>query len=257
MPSLTLWLWFGLTLAALLIIQRGLLNRIYRLFFFISRNDSLASLMYSLLFFPGIALHEISHWLAAHLLGVSIHAFSLLPRRNEEGKIELGYVETEVTGWFRAALIGAAPLLAGIGAIWLMSHNILAIDDLAKAMLLADWKRASAGLRILMLTPDIIVWIYLIFSISNTMLPSARDRSAWLPAGLVLCTIAIGLHFLGYLSNAVTWALPLVETGIQTIVGCFVVAAMLDLLFFLPVLIAEWMLNEPIFHYPRSAQGRE
>jgi hypothetical protein len=213
--------------------------------------------MYSLLFFPGIALHETSHWLAAHLLGVSIHAFSLLPRRNEEGKIELGYVETEGTGWLRAALIGAAPLFAGIGAIWLMSHSILAIDNLAKAMLLADWKRASAELHILMLTPDIIVWIYLIFSISNTMFPSARDRSAWLPAGMALCAIIIGLEFLGYLSDAVTWVMPLVETGIRTIVGCFVVAAMLDLLLFLPVLIGEWILNEPKFHHPGSVRGRE
>ena len=49
----------------------------------------------------------------SHLLGVPTGRISLLPKPLENGRLQLGFVETGRTDIFRDALIGMAPLIAG------------------------------------------------------------------------------------------------------------------------------------------------
>jgi anaerobic C4-dicarboxylate transporter len=45
--------------------------------------------------------------------------------------------------------------------------------------------------------PDFWLWFYLIFAVSNTMLPSASDRRAWLPLILVMVILLGMVLFIG------------------------------------------------------------
>jgi uncharacterized membrane protein len=45
------------------------------------------------------------------------------------------------------------------------------------------------------------LWVYLVFSISNAMLPSESDRQAWLSLGLYCCVAVIVLYGLGLLQE--------------------------------------------------------
>src|SRR3990170_5216778 len=76
-------------------------------------RSEIARAFFSLLFFPGVLLHETSHYLAARLLGVKTGRFSLLPQPLPDGRLRLGFVETTGTDLLRDALIGVAPLVAG------------------------------------------------------------------------------------------------------------------------------------------------
>jgi hypothetical protein len=44
---------------------------------------------------------------------------------------------------------------------------------------------------------DALIWLYLIFTVSNSMMPSASDRRAWLPVTVVLILIGIALYYVG------------------------------------------------------------
>ncbi len=136
-------------------------------------------------FLPGVFLHELSHFLMAKLLGVQTGKFSLIPQAQPNGKLRLGYVETASGGFIRDALIGAAPLVTGslfVAYVAIYQLHLLPLWDFIR---LAEWDGFWSGLMAVPKAPDFWLWFYLTFTISSTMMPSASDRHAWLPLGLL------------------------------------------------------------------------
>ena len=81
--------------------------------------------------FPGVLLHELSHFVMARLLRVRTGRFSLLPSLMEDGKLRLGFVETDETDLLREALIGTAPLITGGAAVAYLGISRLGLVPLA------------------------------------------------------------------------------------------------------------------------------
>jgi hypothetical protein len=100
-------------LVTLYLLQHRLHFEFQAIFLLITRRTDIALVLFSLLFFPGVVLHETSHYVLARLLGVRTGHFSLLPQPLPDGRLRLGYVETASTDLLRDALIGITPLLAG------------------------------------------------------------------------------------------------------------------------------------------------
>jgi hypothetical protein len=188
-------LWLVVLLGPLLILQRGLHREVQAIFLILTRRPDITIAMFSLIFFPGVLLHEGSHFLMARLLGVRTGRFSLFPRPLEDGRLQLGFVETSSADWLRDALIGAAPLLAG--------GLFVAYAGLERLGLLSLWQTFSTGgvnalkdsLPVLLDQPDFWLWFYLTLTVSSTMLPSAADRRAWLPLGFTI-VVLLGISLL-------------------------------------------------------------
>jgi len=189
-----LW-WLLLLLGPLLILQRGLHREIQVLFLVLTRRPDIAVALFSLLFFPGVLLHESSHYLMARLLGVHIGRFSILPRSMEDGRLQLGFVETAATDWFRDALIGAAPLVAGGLFVAYAGLTRLGLFDLWEMIDLQGSAALLDLLPALLSQPDFWLWFYFTLTVSSTMLPSAADRQAWLPLGFTVALL-LGLSLL-------------------------------------------------------------
>lgn len=150
--------------------------------------------LFSILFFPGVLLHELSHFLVARLLGVKTGKLSIIPRPLENGKLQLGYVETERSDLLRDAIIGAAPLLAGSSFVAMAGLYRLNLNIFQTQFNNLDLNILINTLEVIYKSPDFWLWFYLIFTVSSTMMPSASDRRAWLPlAILVLILFGIAL----------------------------------------------------------------
>lgn len=227
--------WVFLLLGPLLILQRSLHREIQAIFLLLTRRVEIAVTIFSLLFLPGVFLHEGSHYLMARLLGVRTGRFSLLPRPMKNGKLQLGFVETEATDVIRDALIGAAPLLVG-GAV-------VAYTGLSRLGLMALWERwlegglvtFSSAIQEMIGQPDFWLWFYIAIAVSSTMLPSASDRRAWLPVAAVL-TLLLSLSLLG---GAGPWmvshlAVPFNQV-MRTIALIFGISVLVHLVLWLPV----------------------
>jgi hypothetical protein len=179
-------LWFLLALTPLVFLQRLLHREIQAILLIATRHPALTVGLFSLLFFPGVLLHEFSHFLAAKMLRVRTGGFSLIPQVTEDGRLLLGYVETQRTDVVRDSLIGLAPLVAG--GLFVAYASVYKLD------LLLLWQTFQNGQTVLFLSAlqalprvnDFPLWFYLTFAVSSTMLPSASDRHAWIP-----CAIAI------------------------------------------------------------------
>lgn len=176
--------WLLILLAALMFLQRRLHFEIQAVFLLLTRRAEIALALFSLLFFPGVFLHESSHYVVARLLGVKTGHFSLFPQPLPDGRLRLGYVETASADLLRDALIGIAPLLAGGVFVIYAGQYQLDLPGLWEGIRSAEIGSWTAGISSLYHLPDFWLWFYLVFAVSSTMLPSASDRRAWLPVAL-------------------------------------------------------------------------
>ncbi len=253
MPSLAQPLpgliWLLLMLGPFLFLENKLHREVQILFLLITKRYDITVVIFSLLFLPGVFLHELSHYVAAKLLRVYTGRFSVTPKVLGDGSIQMGFVEVERVDWLRESLIGAAPMLTGglfvayaglvklhLGELWtmLLSGNAAEIMDL---MVLLP-QRA-----------DFWLWLYLTVTVSSMMMPSESDRRAWLPLGLiivVLFALALWAGAGGWLqANLAPW----LDEGFRSISGVLAASGLVHLIILFPTVLLRRLAS--------SVTGRE
>lgn len=153
-------------------------------------HQGLAVWIFFLLFFPGILVHELSHWLMAKLLFVPTGRITIWPKVNRDGSVWLGTVEVGQTDTIRGSLIGLAPLISG-SAIAVLIGMHLQLGGWGNALLALDLPLLSSAIGSSLTMPDFWLWLYLLFAIANRMLPSPSDREPWKPVVVLLAIVAV------------------------------------------------------------------
>lgn len=232
------FIWLAAALAVLLLLERWIHRHLQGVALLAVGDREVAVWLYALPLLPGVILHELSHALAACLVGVRVGRVSVLPVRQGD-RIQLGFVPVERTGPVRTALIGLAPLLVGCLALVLIGHLGLGLGQVGAALAGADWARAWAHLKSVIHARDAGVWIYLAFAVSNTMLPSRSDMRAWPVLALFFATV-VGLALLLGMGPAL--AVPLSATLRWLAVAC-TLTALIDLPFVILIALLERVLS--------------
>ena len=238
--------WAVLTLIPFIFLQRTLHRTLQAVFLLITRRAEVALAIFSLLFFPGVLLHEISHFLMAKVLWVRTGKFSLIPRRTEDGRLLMGFVETAPADILRDALIGAAPLLVGSAFVAFAGLFHLRVVTLWEALSALNVEAALAALGAVYNRPDFWLWFYLIVAVSSTMLPSHADRRAWLPVLLVILLL-VGL---AALVGAGPWMVanlaPLFNNALRALAIVLAISAVVHLVVLLPALLLQRILSQAL-----------
>jgi len=235
---------FGLavTLALLLLIERWIHRHLQGTMLLLTGDREIAVVLYALPLMPGILLHEISHALVAKLLGVRVGRVSVRPKLTDE-RIQLGFVPVEETDPVRASLIGLAPLLTGSAVILLIGYLFFGIGGVQRAFVEGAWAGLIARFIEMIKAPDVWLWAYLIFAVSNTMLPSRSDREPWTPVLLFLAIAAALAWFAGLgptVLDRLGSPLNLATRWLTAMYGFTIIA---DLPFVLLILLVEWALG--------------
>ncbi|MFM8320472.1 MAG: hypothetical protein ACKOC5_06110 [Chloroflexota bacterium] len=218
-------------------------QEIQSVFLLLTRRMDLAIILFSLLFFPGVLLHEVSHFLAARLLRVRTGRFSVFPQPLPGGRLQLGYVETAAADPLRDTLIGAAPLISGglfVGYSGLYGLGLLSAWNTLQA---GGSSALTGGLTGMLAQPDFWLWFYLTLVVSSTMMPSASDRRGWLPVGLVLGALLAVSLFAGagpWLAETLAPLLNRFLSAAATVMG---ISALVHLLLLPPVWLARRLLS--------------
>jgi hypothetical protein len=243
MTQLTGLLWFVFMLAPLILLQRLLHREIQAVFLILTRDPGLTMGLFSIIFLPGVFLHELSHFLMAKILFVPTGKFSIFPKSLPGGRLQLGYVETARSDAVRDSLVGAAPLIVGTlfvayVAIYHLQLRVL-LDVFRNGQLDLFWM----GMRSLPNTKDFYVWFYLAFAVSSTMVPSESDRHAWLEL-----IISIGvLLAIALLIGAGPWMLsniaPRLSNFLSSVAVIFGLSAFVHALLVLPTALAHRLLS--------------
>lgn len=161
------------------------------LLFFLSRNISkllsryLSIGLLSVLFLPGVIVHELSHLFVALILFVRVGEMEFTPKVTE-GKLKLGSVQIEKTDPIRRAVIGFAPIFVGLililMTVYFFEKNLPVLKSL----------------EFYAMAPIVIGIIYTLFVISNTMFSSAKDMEGTIELTVAFAIIFVALYIVGF-----------------------------------------------------------
>lgn len=244
--TLTPFFWVAVTLPLLLLLQRWIHRHLRGLTYLLTGNMNWAVVAYAIILFPGVLLHELSHWVAALLLRVRTGSISLLPKMQKDGSIQLGYVEYykgRTLDPVRESLVGGAPLLTGTIVLLLIGYHVFDVTALTAAVQSGQVRSLTEALGALFETPDFLVWLYLIFAVSTAMMPSPSDRRAW-PAFLVLLVlIAAVVYLLDLESILFTELAQPVLTTFANLGLAFSLAVGVDIVFIMIIYLLEQLVS--------------
>lgn len=242
MNQLSGMFWFVAMLVPLIFLQRLLHREIQSVFLILTRDARITMGIFSLIFLPGVFLHEASHFVMAKILRVPTGRFSIFPQSLPDGRLQLGYVETGRADMIRDSLIGAAPLI--IGTLFLA---FVAIDRLQMRVLWDVFRNGQMhlfwlGMRTLPSVGDFYLWFYLVFAASSTMMPSESDRHAWRELAI---SVAV-LFAITVLLGAGPWMLSNVAPYLSSFLGfvavIFGLSNVVHVLLILPIALLHKLL---------------
>jgi hypothetical protein len=235
--------WFLIAVIGLAVLQRRLHFEIQAVLFLLTKRIDLSMTIFAILFLPGVLIHELSHYGMARLLNVPVGKLSLIPQPLPDGRMRLGYVETQSTDFIRDALIGAAPLIVGSFVVAYAGLINLQFTIFWAEFTMSDLSLAISDLSGIFNQQDFWIWFYIIFVVSSTMFPSTTDRRGWTP---ILLTIGV-LVSLVLISGLGPWLWERIGSFLLDLVRLlsmiFLVSALVHLLLLLPVWAIRFSLS--------------
>ncbi|MCS7055122.1 MAG: hypothetical protein NZM18_02955 [Thermoflexales bacterium] len=233
---------FLIAFGAVLVLERFVHRRLQEVFLLLTGHVEAATLLYSLVLLPGVALHEVSHAAMAAALGVRVRRLSLRPERQRNGVVRLGYVEVLRSDALRTSLIGAAPLLAGLAALLLIGALVFDLASMQSALVSGSAQAALDYLLALPTATDSWLWIYVVFAIANSMMPSASDTQSWPPVIGLMVVLAAALLLAGG-ADLVTAIAPFVRAAVRWLTAVFALTAFIDVAAIVILTLAAWAIG--------------
>ncbi len=175
------WITIALVIMPLRSTERWIHKHVQGLGLLLTNNPQAAVLIYYLVLFPGVFLHEVSQWLLAKVMGVKVKEFKLWPDTQKGAKlIRLGLVEIDPdTDMYRTTAVSIIPLVTGIAMLALIGTTRFDTAPLLAAFATGDLPTIAAGIKAFTAAPDFFLWVYLIFAFANAMLPEPHDEINW------------------------------------------------------------------------------
>jgi len=228
-------LWLIVVTLPLIVLTRWLNQHLQGVGLLLTGSEETAMLLHYLILLPGIVLHELSHFVAAKVVGVKTRGLSLRPSVRRGGAIRFGAVNVAKSDPFRESWIGLAPLLTGVGLILLVARWHFGVQTLPSL----GFQNLGLLLRTSWHAPDSLLGLYLIFAVSNSMWPSESDRQPWAVALLFFALLAGMVYVSGLLARIPEglgqWGLG----GATLLVLAFTLSISVDLVFAALLLAVE------------------
>lgn len=163
---------FILEIIILFLISKKLIKALSIAFYRVFKSHNAVVNTLAVIFLPGTIVHELAHLLTAGIMLVPVGEISVLPEV-EEGGVKLGSVQIGKVDPFRLTIVGVAPVLLGMLSIL----GILYFAQLSQN--LVWWQ--------------IILGLYLIFEISNTMFSSKKDIAGTIGFVVAILVVVIAV----------------------------------------------------------------
>ena len=166
---------FFVEVIILFLFSQSLTKALSAWFYYLFKSQTIVIQLLSILFLPGVIVHELSHLLTASMLFVPTGDIEFLPEiRGDE--VKMGSVSIAHTDPFRRFLIGVAPLLVGLSILFLLFWYFL------PGLSLLSWQTG--------------ILLYAVFEISNTMFSSRKDMEGAIALLIFLSVVVVVLVLL-------------------------------------------------------------
>lgn len=232
------------TLLALLWAQRWITRHLQELGMRWLNDPDVVLILYFVAVLPGVVVHELSHWLMAKLLFVRVSWPKLGPvRKGRSRRVSLGSVRVGKVDRWRAGLIGVAPLLGGTAVILLIGHLVLGVGELSQGMGGRGIEGILDALGQMAQVADFWLWLYLIFSVANAMVPSESDMDTVRPVLIFLGIVAAVLLIFTGVPAISEETVQRVNAIAGFLASAFLLTLVIDLLFMALIGLVLWLVR--------------
>lgn len=167
--------------------ERWLHQHIFKLGWLLSNSLQVTTVVYTIIFLPGIILHESVLWLAAGLLNVRAERSIRFPELQDIGELRLNFIMlADSAGRVKRLIIRVCPAGAGILALWAIAVHVFQWEALLELAASGSLDALLEAVASLAHTADVWLWFYLTFVFANTMFPTSAERSDRREKALVL-----------------------------------------------------------------------
>jgi hypothetical protein len=178
-------------------LERWLHQHLFKVGWLLSRRLATTTVLYYLLFFPGIVVYEVTVWFTATLINLRAELAFRIPEEQAAAELRLEFVRLGRTNSrLKRGALALAPILVGMLVIWAVAAGVLRIPQSIAPLSAGGLEAVPQAVRAMAATPGFWLWTYVMFTIANTMFP--RDSRAlrigrgwWLALGaLVVVALA-------------------------------------------------------------------
>ncbi|MBK9122889.1 MAG: hypothetical protein IPM16_07165 [Chloroflexi bacterium] len=209
--------------------ERWLQQHLFKVGWLVTRDFRLTTVFYYVFFLPGVILHEFTLWLVAGIFNVRADRQTQFPQPQETPELRMNFVRVHprAPSW-KLTLIQFSPALAGVIVIEILAGTVLNIEPALQVMRTGTVNDVSAGLQILTSRPNFWLWMYVIFTIGNTLTPrlSAPPDQRVVTALIVVLVAVLVLAGAGDPSAAS--AASTVTAAINTVAAAIGVVVVID-----------------------------
>ncbi len=103
---------------SLFITRQWIVQKLYLLFYLLTRSHRTALYCVAVLFFPGTVVHEMAHAVSAMVLHLHVTSITLIPHIHHNGVV-LGSVEYYRKDRLRSIAVGIAPVVVGLCFVYI------------------------------------------------------------------------------------------------------------------------------------------
>ena len=233
---ITPWVGLILVLVPLIGAERWLHQHLFGVGYLLFKDKESATGCYYIIFFPAIALHELIQYFVAGIFNVPIKKLEIRTQAQENGTLRYDFVtiDRKKTDIVRSSIVGGSPFIFAAAIFYFISTQILDLHSVIDAFSSGTIRNVGYAIQDQFNTPDFWIWLYILFAISNGMIPTKEDRDGWgLIIGSVVGMTALFL-FLGLdaflietYQGPVKDGLELATVSLSIILGIDIVAILL------------------------------
>jgi hypothetical protein len=234
---LTPWLLLAGLFYTLRRLEVWLHQHIFKVGWLVTKQYQTTTILYYAFFLPGILLNQIVYWSTAGFLNVHAERSIVWPEKQEIGELKLSFVRlTKNVSTFRLTIIASTPLIVGLLVVWHIAVNVLSIPVHLASFQSGAYGDLTSGLARLTSAPDFWLWLYLAFTISNTMMPNFALLRGWRVVIVATGVIVVVLFLVGVGNQVILTNLQVpVSNALSGLSTLFAIIIGIDL-FFLAVL---------------------
>lgn len=179
-------------------LERWLHQHIFKVGWLVTKDLRTTTILYYLLFLPGVVVHEVTLWLVAGMLNVRAERAIGWPETQAMAELRLNFVKlAKNAGGLKTAIIGISPLILGISLIYLIAVTIMDVPTFLSTLRDGGLEMLGLAVRQVTSTPDFFLWVYLIFAIGNTMMPDPKNLRSWRLVLIVSAVVLVVLYAVG------------------------------------------------------------
>lgn len=209
--------------------ERWLHQHIFKLGWLLTKDFRTTTVLFYVLFLPGIVLHEVALFFAASFLNVRAERVLRFPQVQEIADLKINFIRLSPRAprW-KIALIELAPPLVGVIVISAIANGILDINAALNVMRTGDLADVGAGMAMLTAIPDFWLWTFILFTIANTMTPRFTAQRALRPVLIGLGVLGIVLASAGLIDQVLAPVIDPIAQFVNVLAVVFAVTVAIN-----------------------------